>query len=87
MDLFLRKVINPQARDGYRVVIKSDDDEIEIGSIGVHHGVGTTPGWTWGIDTVVPKREVEAEGTGKDHADCMWQFRAAWTSLARTRLG
>jgi len=72
MDLFLRKVIHPQAHDNYRVVVR-DGDEIEIGSIGMQFD-----GWTWGIDTVVPIREVEAEGAGKDRADCMRQFRAAW---------
>jgi hypothetical protein len=72
MDLFLRKVIHPYADSNYRVVVR-DGDEIEIGSIGVQFD-----GWTWGIDTVVPMREVEAEGTGKDRADCMRQFRAAW---------
>jgi hypothetical protein len=73
MDLFLRREIHPQSRDNYRVVLKEDGDEIEIGSIGVQFD-----GWAWGIDTVVPMREVEAEGTGKDRADCMRQFRAAW---------
>ena len=43
MDLFLRKVIHPQAHDNYRVVVR-DGDEIEIGSIGVQFD-----GWTWGI--------------------------------------
>jgi hypothetical protein len=56
----------------YRVVVR-DGDEFEIGSIGAQFD-----GWTWGIDTVVPMKEVEAQGTGKDRADCMRQFRAAW---------
>jgi hypothetical protein len=72
MDLFLRKVIHPQAHDNYRVVVR-DGDEIEIGSIGVQFD-----GWTWGIDTVIPMRDVDAQGDGKDRKDCMRQFRAAW---------
>jgi hypothetical protein len=72
MDLFLRKVIHSTARDNCRVIVR-DGDEIEIGSIGVQFD-----GWTWGIDTVVPMREVEAEGTGKDRAEYMRQFRVAW---------
>jgi len=72
MDLLLRKVIYPQAHDNYRVVVR-DGDEIEIGSIGVQFD-----GWAWGIDTAIPMKETEAQGTGKDRADCMLQFRAAW---------
>ena len=30
------------------------------------------------IDTVVPMRGEETEGSGKDRKDCMQQFRAAW---------
>ena len=40
MDLYLRKVIHPQATDSYRVLLKTDDGaEIEIGSIrlGLQH--------------------------------------------------
>jgi hypothetical protein len=36
--LYLRKVIHPQAHDSYRVVLKLDEGEFQIGSIGVHHG-------------------------------------------------
>ena len=71
--LFLRKVIHPQAHDNYRVILKNDGTEIELGSIGVQF-----EGWHWGIDAVVPMREVDAEGTGKDRNDCMRQFRTAW---------
>jgi hypothetical protein len=42
MDLFLRKVIHPQARDNYRVLLKDDGLEIEVDSIGVQH-----QGWVW----------------------------------------
>jgi hypothetical protein len=73
MDLFLRKVIHPTATDNYRVIVKSDGDEIEVGSIGIQFD-----GWSWGIDTVIPMRDLETEGTGRDRKDCMRQFRAAW---------
>jgi hypothetical protein len=72
MDLFLRKVIHPAARDNYRVVVR-DGDEIEIGSIGRQFD-----GWAWGIDCVIPMREIESEGTGRDLKDCTRQFCAAW---------
>jgi hypothetical protein len=31
MDLFLRKVIHPQARDNYRVIVKDEGLEVEVG--------------------------------------------------------
>jgi len=34
VDLFLRKVIHPQAHNNYRVLLKHDCEEFEIGSIG-----------------------------------------------------
>jgi hypothetical protein len=77
MDLFLRKVIHPQAHDNYRVILKEDGLEIEIGSIGVQFD-----GWMWGIDCVLPMREVDAQGTGKDRTDCARQFRAACDRFA-----
>jgi hypothetical protein len=43
MELFLREVIHPQARDNYRVILKQDGLEFQLGSIGVQHGGG----WTW----------------------------------------
>ena len=72
MDLYLRKVIHPQAADNYRVILKDDDaTEIEIGSIGVQFD-----GWAWGIDTAIPMR---GGWTRHRHRkDCMRQFRAAW---------
>jgi hypothetical protein len=73
MDLYLRRVIHPQANDSFRVIVKEDGDEIEVGSIGVQFGA-----WSWGIDSVIPMRELESEGGGKDRADCMRQFRTAW---------
>jgi hypothetical protein len=35
MDLYLRRVIHPQAHENYRVVLKRDEGEFEIGSIGI----------------------------------------------------
>ena len=35
MALYLRKFIHPQAHDNYRVILKREGDEVEIGSIGV----------------------------------------------------
>src|SRR5215831_16849522 len=55
MNLYLRKVVHPQAHDNYRVVLKRDGDEFEIGSIGIQHDAA----WRWGIDTVIPLRAHE----------------------------
>lgn len=78
MDLFLRKVIHPQARDNYRVIIKDEGRDIEIGSIGIQQGSAGTVYWAWGIDTVVPMRGIIADGRGADREDCMRLFRKAW---------
>ena len=48
MNLYLRKIIHPQAHDNYRVILKRDDGEFEIGSIGVEHSVGAVYFWAWG---------------------------------------
>ena len=56
--------------------MKDDGDEIELGSIGIQHTAGLSSEWHWGIDCVIPMRD--AQGAGKDRADCMRQFRAAW---------
>jgi hypothetical protein len=82
-DLYLRKVIHPQAKDNYRLILKGDNGlELEIGSIGVKHGSGANGHWASGIDTVIPMREVDAQGTGKDSRDCKQQFRAAWDQFS-----
>jgi hypothetical protein len=73
MELFLHRVIHPQAHDNYRVILKDDGVEIEVGSIGVQHG-----GWVSGIDNIVPMIGAETDGVGGDRKDCMRQFRAAW---------
>jgi hypothetical protein len=33
--------------------------------------------WAWGIDTVLPKRELESGGYGIDRKDCQRRFKAA----------
>jgi hypothetical protein len=48
MHLYLRKVIRPQAHDNYRVILKDDGQEIEIGSIGIQHAAGARTFWRWG---------------------------------------
>jgi hypothetical protein len=45
-DLFLRKVDHPQARDSHRVILKIDETEFEIGSIGVTFHTSTEPVWS-----------------------------------------
>ena len=82
MDLYLRKVVHAQARDNYRVILKDDGQEIEIGSIGIQHAAGAHTFWQWAIDTVLPMRALEARGTGADREDCMKHFRAAWERFA-----
>jgi hypothetical protein len=82
MDLNLRKVRHPQAANNYRVILKMDGTEFEIGSIGTQFHAGPEPVWTWGIDTVIPMREQESEGQGKNCKDCMRLFKVAWQSFA-----
>jgi len=45
MNLYLRKVVHPQAHENYRVILKRDGDEFEIGSIGIQFGAA----WAWGM--------------------------------------
>ena len=47
MALYLRKVIHPQAHGNYRVILKCEDGEFEIGSIGIQHDGA----WSCGIDS------------------------------------
>jgi hypothetical protein len=82
MDLYLRKVVHHQASDNYRVILKGDQDEVELGSIGIQRNAGNAVAWHWGIDTVLPMREMETSGQGRDRADCMRQFKAAWTRFS-----
>jgi hypothetical protein len=48
MDLYLRKVIHPQAHENYRVILKLDEGEFVIGSIGAEHGRARS----WGINKI-----------------------------------
>jgi hypothetical protein len=83
MDLYLRKVEHGQhAPDGYRVILKSDGDETEIGSISIQHAAGAQYYWKWAIDTVIPMRTDQTQGRGTDRADCMRQFKRAWEQFS-----
>jgi hypothetical protein len=79
MELYLRKVRQP---DNYRVILKTDDGDVELGSIGIQYHTGADPVWIWTIDTVLPMREIECHGQGMDRADCMKWFKAAWIRFA-----
>lgn len=85
MDLYLRKITHPQARDNYRVILKSDVDEVEIGSIGLQTFTSDDTAWVWGVDTVLPMREHQTSGRGESRQDCMRQFKAAWEKLTADR--
>ena len=78
IDLYLREVIHPQAHESYRVILKLEESDFEIGSIGIQHDGG----WSWGIDTVIPMRAWETQGEGRDRMDCARQFKAAWERFA-----
>jgi hypothetical protein len=77
MDLYLRKIDHSQARDNFRVILKMDDEEIDVGSIGLKTFTSDDTAWTWGIDTVVPLRTHQSEGHGIDLRQCMTTFHAA----------
>jgi hypothetical protein len=47
-DLHLRKVRRPRAPSNYRVILKIDETEFEIGSIGIVNATGTNRAWQWG---------------------------------------
>ena len=38
--------------------------------------------WRWAIDNVIPIRDEDTAGIGKDRNDCMRQFRAAWEKFS-----
>jgi hypothetical protein len=48
----------------------------------MQRGSGAIEYWAWGIDNVIPMREVDTQGAGKDRKDCMKQFRAAWEKFS-----
>ena len=68
-------------RDNHRAVLKDYIPEVEIGWIGIHQASAGSEHWTLGI-TVIPMREAEGHGHGKDRKDCMKQFRAAWEKFS-----
>src|SRR5262249_1516210 len=72
MHLFLRRV--EPGREAYRVILKDDVSETEIGSIGRH----SVTRWTWGIDTLLSMRELDSGGYGVDRKDCQRRFKGAW---------
>lgn len=78
MNLRLHKIDHPQASNNYRVIAEVDGADVEVGSIGTALHAGTQAVWSWGIDTVIPMRELESEGQGGNRKDCMRKFRAAW---------
>lgn len=83
MTLYLRKVQHPhQATENYRVILKVDETEFEIGSIGITLRTGIDPIWTWGIDTVIPMRAIESEGDGRNRDDCVKRFKSAWEKFS-----
>jgi|SRR5579864_2998198 hypothetical protein len=87
MDLYLRKVIHPQARDNYRVVLKDYIPEVEIGSIGIQHGIGGTEYWTLAIDNEIIMREAESQGRGKDRSSGMGEIQRRSRSADRVYPG
>jgi hypothetical protein len=57
------------------VILKTEyDGEFEIGSIGVKIFTSADTAWTWGIDTVLPLRDHQAEGRGADRSNCIGQI-------------
>lgn len=78
MPLYLRKIDHPQAVDNYRVVLKVDETEYEVGSIGPQRTADVDLVWHWGIDSAIPMRAIQTEGSGDNLRDCMAKFKAAW---------
>jgi hypothetical protein len=83
MDLYLRKSDREQlGPEIYRVILKDDGEEVEIGSISVQHSAGAAYYWKWAIDTVIPMRTHQTQGRGTDRADCTRKFKEAWARFA-----
>jgi hypothetical protein len=61
MNLYPRKDIHLQALDNCRVILKGDGLAVEIGSIGIQHGSGTSEYWAWATDTVIPMRTHQSQ--------------------------
>jgi len=79
MGLYLRQ-LRPD-REGYRVLIKLDETEFEVGSIALGPGVGDELVWQWAIDAQIPMRIDLSAGIGTDRKDCMRMFRKTWEDL------
>jgi len=84
MNLYLRKVIHPQAHDNYRVVLKLDEGEFEIGSIGIMHAAGvqhltTTPSWEHpGSESLTCARRIfDVAAACQNEASPLVRFQAA----------
>jgi hypothetical protein len=73
---------HPQARDNYRVILKDDGLETEIGSIGLQQASAGTEHWVWAIDNVIAMRDTDTQSRGRDRKDCAQQFRAAWENFS-----
>jgi hypothetical protein len=64
--------------ENYRVLYEG----IEVSSIGIQQGIGTTTIWTWGIDTMFPANEFpNSSGRTSNRGDAQRQFKAAWDRL------
>jgi hypothetical protein len=61
IDLFLCRVIRPQSRENYQVVLKDNGHERSALS-----AFSLRAGTLGGIDTMIPIKGFEAEGSGKD---------------------
>lgn len=59
MPLFLRRV-DPH-REAYRVILKDEDGETELGSIAPQRATGGSTRGVWRIDTVIPMREARPD--------------------------
>lgn len=81
MPLFLR-LIPDLHRESYRVILKDEMGETELGSIAVTPTTGGEARWTWGIDSAIPMRERQTSGYGDDRKDCQKKFKAAWEAFA-----
>jgi len=66
--------------------MKDGGEEFGAGSIGIQHAAGGRTFWRWAVDTVVPLRGLEAQGTGTDRNDCM-RFARRGSGSVRTRRG
>jgi hypothetical protein len=57
---------------------EQDGLELEVGLIAMLHRSGAAEARVWSIDTVIPTRETEAQGIGKDRKD----FKVAWDKFS-----